>query len=75
MVIYSYYEAKVRPETFIPIVGGFVGGSDSTSNTATLRFDASDRLLDTSSSSSAMGTGMGLSAGTIEPVTTDQPRK
>ena len=75
MVIYSPYQAKVRPETFIPLVGGLVGGSDTTSNTATLRFDASDKLLDTTSASSAMGTGMGLSAGTIEPVTTNQPRK
>ncbi|MCT9812413.1 hypothetical protein N0K08_17355 [Acidovorax sp. Be4] len=75
MVIYSHYEAKVRPETFIPFVGGFVGGSDSTSTTATLRFDASDKLLDTSSSSSAFGSGMGLSAGKIEPATLDQPRK
>jgi len=75
MVVYSYYEAKVRPETFIPIVGALVGGSDSTSNTATLRFDATDKLINTSSTSSAIGIGMGLSAGKIEPVTTDQPRK
>ena len=75
MVVYSHYEAKVRPETFIPFVGGFVGGSDSTSNTATLRFDASDRLIDTTSASSAMGSGMGFSAGKIEPATLDQPRK
>lgn len=75
MVIYSHYEAKVRPETFIPLVGAFVGGSDATSNTATLRFDASDKLIDTSSSSSTFGTGMGLSAGKIEPTTLDQPRK
>jgi len=75
MVIYSHYEAKVRPETFIPFVGAFVGGSDSTSNTATLRFDANDKLIDTSSSSSAHGTGMGLAAGQITPSTLDQPRK
>lgn len=75
MLIYSYYEARVRPATLIPIVGAFAGGSDSTSTTATLRFDAAGRLLDTSTSSSAYGTGTGLSAGQIAPATLDQPRK
>lgn len=75
MVIYSYYEAKVRPATFIPIVGAFAGGSDSSSNTATLRFDANDRLIDTTSSSSAIGSGTGLSAGQIQTTTAEQPRK
>ena len=74
MVVYSHYEATVRPATFIPIVGAFAGGSDSRSNTMTLRFDAADKLIDTTSSSSAMGSGMGLSAGQATPVQ-DQPRK
>ncbi|CAN7597868.1 outer membrane protein assembly factor BamE [Pseudorhodoferax sp. LjRoot39] len=75
IVVYSYYEAKVRPATFIPVVGAFAGGSDSSTNTATLRFDAADRLIDTTSSSSAMGSGMGAAAGQIQPATVDQPRK
>lgn len=75
MLIYSHYEARVRPESFIPVVGAFVGGSDSAATTATLRFDAADRLVDTSTSSSAFGTGAGLSAGQIQPSTLDQPRK
>lgn len=74
MVVYSYYEARVRPQTFIPVVGAVVGGSDSTSTTATLRFDAADKLLDTSTSSSSFGTGMGPSAGQITPTTVDQPK-
>ncbi|KQP02451.1 hypothetical protein [Pseudorhodoferax sp. Leaf265] len=75
MVVYSYYEAKVRPATFIPVAGAFAGGSDSSTNTATLRFDSSDRLIDTTSSSSATGNGMGAAAGQIQPATGDQPRK
>ena len=74
IVIYSHYESRVRPETLIPIVGAFVGGADSNSNTMTLRFDAADRLLDTSSSTSNFGTGTGLAAGQPSPVL-DQPRK
>ena len=75
MVVYSYYESKVRPATFIPVVGAFAGGSDTSTNTATLRFDASDKLIDTTSASSAIGSGMGAAAGQIQPATADQPRK
>jgi len=74
MVVYSHYEATVRPATFIPIVGAFAGGSDTRSSTMTLRFDAADKLIDTTSSSSAIGTGTGLAAGRPVPVE-DQPRK
>lgn len=74
MVIYSHVEVAVRPATFIPIVGAFAGGADSRSNSMTLRFDASDRLIDTTSMSSAYGSGNGLAAGTIAPVD-NQPRK
>lgn len=74
IVIYSHYESRVRPATLIPVVGAFVGGADSNSNTMTLRFDASDRLLDTSSSASNFGTGAGLAAGQPAAVP-DQPRK
>ena len=74
MLIYSHYEARVRPQTFIPIVGAFAGGSDSSSTTTTLRFDAFDRLIDSATSVSAFGTGTGLSAGEIRPTTSDQPR-
>lgn len=50
MVIYSYFETKVRPETFIPFAGAFVGGSDGRTSTVTLRFDPAGKLIDTSSS-------------------------
>jgi len=75
IVVYSYFEAKVRPETFIPLVGGLVGGSDSTSTTSTLRFDANDRLIDTTSTVSAYGMGTGFAAGNVTPTTLNQPAK
>lgn len=75
MVIYSYAEAQVRPATFIPVVGAFVGGSDSRSTAVTLRFDKDGKLIDTSSSTTSFGTGMGAAAGKVETRPTDQPRQ
>lgn len=75
MVIYSYYEAKVRPETFIPFAGAFIGGSDGRTSTVTLRFDQAGKLVDTSSSESTFGYGMGAAAGTISQQPTMQPRQ
>lgn len=75
MVIYSYYEAKVRPETFIPFAGAFIGGSDGRTNTVTLRFDPAGKLIDTSSSESTFGYGMGAAAGAISQQPTMQPRQ
>jgi outer membrane protein assembly factor BamE (lipoprotein component of BamABCDE complex) len=71
LLIYSHAEAQVRPATFIPLIGGLVGGSDVRSTTVTLRFDGNGRLIDTTSATSAYGTGPG---GAVEPVP-DQPRR
>lgn len=75
MMIYSYYEMKVRPETFIPFAGAFIGGSDGRTNTVTLRFDPSGKLIDTSSSESTFGYGMGAAAGAVSQQPTMQPRQ
>lgn len=72
---YMYVEAQARPETFIPIVGAFVGGSDARSNSASFFFDKNDILTDYRSSSGAMGMGMGLSAGHVEGRIPDQPKQ
>lgn len=74
MLTYTYAEYRTRPATFIPFVGAFVGGGDSRSNSVSLRFDASDKLIDTTSMASAYGTGLGAAAGQIAPVE-QQPRK
>ncbi len=64
MVSYMYFEIQTRPETFIPIVGGFIGGADSRTTMVTLRFDSTGVLQDFSSTTSEMGTGAGLASGT-----------
>lgn len=74
-LMYVFAESKVRPETFIPFVGGFIGGADTSSNVAMLRFDGAGKLMETSSSTSEMGTGMGFSAGQVAPLQTEQPRR
>ena len=67
MLIYSYVQIQTRPETFIPLVGAFVGGADTRSNTAILMFDKSGILQSVSASTGATGTGMGLYSGTGAP--------
>lgn len=75
MLQYVYAEAKVRAASLVPIVGVFAGGTDVRSNVATLRFDASGKLIDVSSAESQYGTGVGTSAGTITPAPVPQPRQ
>lgn len=75
MLIYSYYETKIRPESFIPIAGIFLGGGDTRTNTVTLRFDRTGTLIDTSSSESTIGYGRGIAAGAVSQQPTMQPRQ
>ena len=74
-IAYMYMEAQTRPETFIPFIGGLIGGADSRSNVVTLRFDKNGTLLDYSSLTSSMGTGMGISSGTTFDRIEDQPKQ
>lgn len=71
---YAYVESQTRPETFIPFVGGFVGGMDMRQKHVTFVFDDSKTLADVRVVSGQMGTGMGFSAGTPTP-RTSQPRQ
>lgn len=75
MVVYSYAEYSTRPATFIPFVGPFVGGADVTSDAVTLMFGANGKLTQTSTSSTAYGTGRGPSSTAPAQVETSQPRK
>jgi len=75
MIVYTYAEVKVRPATFIPIVGGLVGGSDSRSSSLSLCFGADGKLIDTNSVTTTQGTGMGPAAGKVEEALTQQPRQ
>lgn len=74
MIMYMHAEAKARPETYIPFVGAFVGGADSSSTQVILNFDRDGKLVDHSSAESAYGTGTGLAAGQVDSVP-NQPRK
>ena len=72
---YTYIESQTRPETFIPFIGGFIGGADSRSNMVTLQFNTAGVLLDYSSSTSTMGTGIGISSGTTFDRVEEQPKQ
>lgn len=74
-LMYTYIEAQSRPETFIPFIGGFIGGADSRSNMVTLQFNTAGVLLDYSSSTSTMGTGIGISSGTTFDRVEEQPKQ
>lgn len=63
---YTYAEAQVRPENFIPVVGLFVGGVDSKATSVVLIFDANGVLKDHASASHKQGMGTGLISGTQE---------
>jgi hypothetical protein len=66
-ITYIYTKSSVRPETFIPYVGAFVGGADTASNSVTLRFDRNGLLQDYSASSATLGIGTGFEAGSPNP--------
>lgn len=69
---YMHIQAQARPESFIPIVGAFVGGSDSNISSVNLVFK-DGVLFEMNSSESTYGGGYGLSGGpTMQR--TDQPR-
>ena len=63
MLCYAYVQAAARPETFIPIVGAFVGGADSRSNTTCFQFAENGILKGYTSTSSKFGSGSNLASG------------
>lgn len=72
---YVYSEVQMRAASFIPIVGLLAGGTDIKTNMVLLTFGPDGKLKDTMSSSGEHGTGMGVSAGKINPGDTQQPRQ
>jgi len=62
VMVYTYVHSQARPETFIPIIGGFVGGADATMQTVSFTFGPDGMLRSGSMYQSQTGTGMGLSA-------------
>lgn len=71
---YTYANAQVRPETFIPIVGLFAGGTDVRANSVSIFLDDQGRYESSESTASEYGAGTGLLAGQPQPKV-DQPRQ
>lgn len=59
-ISYFYMSAQARPESFIPVIGGLVGGIDSETSTASFFFDARGVLVKSSQSEGGMGYGTGF---------------
>ena len=74
VIVYSYVQAQARPESFIPIVGLFVGGADARSNMVSMVFTQDGVLESSSASESQVGVGTGFASGTGYQGRTDQPR-
>ena len=72
---YVYARAQARPETFIPIVGAFVGGADTYGTSVMLFFDKAGVLQQYTASETATGTGQGLASGTYRERVPDQPQE
>jgi len=75
MISYVYSEAQARPETFVPIVGAFIGGVDARSNVVMLQFDRDGRLMTHTASSSMFGTGTNFSSGVTPNRVEGQPKQ
>ena len=73
--VWMYFASKARPESFIPIVGPLVAGSDTKSSNVMMHFDSQGVLQDYSATTSAMGAGSGFSSGSNVSRVPDQPRK
>lgn len=61
---YSFAHAQARPESFIPVVGLAVGGSDVRSSVVILSFDRAGVLQDYMSHTTRTGAGTGFASGT-----------
>ncbi len=61
-ITYNYTEAKMRPESMIPLIGGFVGGTDVKVDSTTITFDSNKVMKDYKLSTYNSGTGYNLSS-------------
>lgn len=62
-ISYTYGQSQVKASTFIPIVGAFVGGSESENTTVTLSFDKNSVLTDYTATEGGMDMGSGITSG------------
>jgi len=75
---YGYHRIASRPENYIPLVGGLVGGYDSQHQGVFVTFDRNDIVSNVVASSGGMEAGMNASAGgtvaPLEPYEAKRPR-
>lgn len=56
IAVYSYAQAQARPESFVPLVGPFIGGADAKSSMVMLTFDANGVLQEISTTEAQTST-------------------
>ena len=61
-VTYKYSGAQMRAESFIPVIGGLIGGMDSEQTSLVLTFNRAGILTDFESDQDGQGTVTGLNA-------------
>jgi hypothetical protein len=59
---YTYAHSSVRASTFIPLVGAFVGGTDTKTQSVVLRFDRNGLYQGAASTTGNIGATTGLGA-------------
>jgi hypothetical protein len=68
VIAYSFSAAMTRPESFIPYIGGLVGGVNTRSSQVAFYFDAKGILLRTESSQGGAGVDTNLAAQPVAPL-------
>ncbi|WP_028222516.1 outer membrane protein assembly factor BamE [Paraburkholderia oxyphila] len=58
LLVYTYVTSRPHPETYIPLIGSLVGGSDTHSQAAVFLFDPNGVLKSENNTASNIGTGM-----------------
>jgi hypothetical protein len=74
LLCYTYVQATVRPETFIPIVGGFVGGADTHSNATCFQFAENGIMKGYTATTSQAGSGTMFASGVHQVGRVQEPR-
>lgn len=57
-IVYQHVDVRVRGETFIPFIGGLVGGSDVRTNEVTFTLDKNGVFQSTTSATTEQGASM-----------------
>jgi outer membrane protein assembly factor BamE (lipoprotein component of BamABCDE complex) len=60
---YMYMQSQLKAANFIPVVGAFVGGTESETTTVTLNFDKNSLLTDYTASEGDTSVGTGITSG------------